>query len=305
MCRYIAYGTAPAGEKLLLQGPNMRAFASLAALALLAGCATTRPGTDRLAEADPLEGFNRAMWSFNQGIDTIALKPASTVYRTVTPRPARRGLSRLLANLTEPWSFINNLLQGKPDRAMHNLGRFVVNTTIGVGGLADHATKLGIKPAQEDFGQTLASWGANGGPYLVLPLLGPSTMRDSVGSGIAFFGDPYRICVKECTNLSSTQRLGITGAEFISARADLTESGADALLDTSLDPYTTAKSAFLQRRRAQILDQDDDGGAVVPDAAGGAPEDAAMDAALRDMQDEAAVQGEPQDNGADPAPEQR
>jgi phospholipid-binding lipoprotein MlaA len=235
---------------------NMRAPAACLALALLAGCATT-PGQDRLAEKDPLEGFNRGVWAVNRGVDTVAIKPISTVYRTVAPRPARRGLSRLLANLGEPFSFFNNLLQGKPDRAINNLGRFVVNSTIGVGGLADHATGFGIKPAPEDFGQTLASWGVNGGPYLVLPILGPSTLRDGVGSGVAQFADPYRICLRECGIASSGERLAATGTELLIVRTDLTEAGGDAFLETSLDPYASARSAYLQRRRAQILDQED------------------------------------------------
>lgn len=236
----------------------MRVLAAFLALSLLAGCATT-PGTDRLAERDPLEGLNRGVWKVNRGVDTVVVKPVSTVYRTVTPRPARRGLSRVLANLSEPFSFINNLLQGKPERAAGNLGRFVVNTTIGVGGLADHATGMGIKPANEDFGQTLAAWGVNGGPYLVLPVLGPSTLRDGVGSGVAQLADPYRVCLRECGLLSGGERLGVTAFEVVSVRSDLTETGGDAYLKTSLDPYAAARSAYLQRRRAQILDQEAEG----------------------------------------------
>lgn len=273
----------------------MRALVPLATFALLAGCATV-PGTDRLAERDPLQGFNRAMWGFNQGLDKVVLKPVSTVYRTVAPRPARRGISRLFANLSEPWSFINNMLQAKPKRAVRNLGRFLVNTTIGVGGLADPATKMGIRAAPEDFGQTLARWGVNGGPYLVLPILGPSTLRDGIGSGIAQLADPYRVCLREC-GPSSTVRWAATGAEIISLRSDLTEAGADGLLRDSLDPYTTAKSAYLQRRRAAILDREDDAAAIPPvgpaDAAKEGPatsDDAAMAAALSDIRAEQAEQ---------------
>lgn len=233
----------------------MRLKISCIALLMLAGCATT-PGEDRLAERDPLEGFNRGMWGVNRAIDKVAIKPVTTVYRTVSPRPARRGLSRIFANLSEPFSMINNILQGKPDRAVRNLERFVINTTIGVGGLADHATGLGVAPAPEDFGQTLAKWGANGGPYLVLPLLGPSTLRDGVGSGVAQLADPYRIGVRE-SGLSSNAQLGVNAGEIISTRSDLIESGADAFLDTSLDPYAAARSAYLQRRRAEIHDEED------------------------------------------------
>ena len=274
----MAYGTRNAPYQ---KGLPMRLFAACLAIAILAGCTTARPGTDRLAERDPLEGFNRGVWGFNRGVDTVVLKPASTVYRTVTPKPARRGLSRLLANLAEPFSAINNLLQGKPDRAMNNLGRFVVNSTIGVGGLADHATDMGIKPAPEDFGQTLAAWGVNGGPYLVLPILGPSTLRDGVGSGVAQFADPYRICMREC-GPSNTAQLAATGGEILVARADLTEAGADAFLDSSLDPYATARSAYLQRRRAQILNQEESA-----DEAGG-EQDVVLDPAAEEASPEAA-----------------
>lgn len=220
---------------------------------LLAGCAST-PGKHELAERDPLEGFNRGVWAFNDVVDKAALKPATTAYRTVTPRPARRGLSRIFANLSEPFSAINNLLQGKPDRAMRNLGRFTINSTIGVGGLADHATGLGVAPAYEDFGQTLAVWGANGGPYLVLPILGPSTLRDGVGSGVAQIADPYRITLRQ-SNLSTGAKYGATGAEIINIRSEMIELGLDAYLESSLDPYSSARSAYLQRREAEIRDE--------------------------------------------------
>jgi phospholipid-binding lipoprotein MlaA len=239
----------------------MRRFALIASLLLMAGCATTPgsdgPGSERLAERDPLEGFNRGVWGFNQFADKVAIKPVSTVYRTVAPRPARRGLSRILANLSEPFSAVNNLLQGKPKRAVRNLGRFVVNSTIGVGGLADHATDLGIATANEDFGQTLATWGANGGPYLVLPLLGPSTLRDGVGRGVAFVADPYQIALRQGAKLSGTERLAVTAGTVISVRSDLTDSGADAFLKSSLDPYAAARSAYLQRRHAEVRDSED------------------------------------------------
>lgn len=258
----------------------MRLKISCVLLLMLAGCATT-PGEDRLAERDPLEGFNRGVWGFNRALDTVAIKPVTTVYRTVTPRPARRGLSRIFSNLSEPFSMINNVLQGQPDRAIRNLERFAINTTIGVGGLADHATDLGVAPAAEDFGQTLARWGANGGPYLVLPLLGPSTLRDGVGSGVAQIADPYRIGIRN-SGLSGTAQLGINAGEIISTRSELTESGADTFLDTSLDPYAAARSAYLQRRYSEIRNEEDGGGDEAGDEAAPSgeapPAEAARDA---------------------------
>jgi phospholipid-binding lipoprotein MlaA len=260
----------------------MRIFVPALAL-LLAGCATTQNAVPQ-AERDPLEGFNRAVWGFNQTVDKALLKPVSTVYRTVTPPPARRGILHIFDNLAEPWSFINNLLQGKPGRAMNNLGRFVINTTIGVGGLADHATELGLKKTPEDFGQTLAAWGVKSSTYVVLPLLGPSTIRDGIGTGVGMVADPVNVCLRECTDMTAVERWIPTGVEFIAVRADLTETGADTLLDTSLDPYATARSAFFQRRAAEIADQDGDGS--------GADVDAALKE-LEDQADAAAPQDEP------------
>lgn len=239
----------------------------LLAATLLAGCATT--GGQRLAEKDPLENFNRGVWGFNMALDKAAVKPITKTYKAVTPTAARRGIRNVFNNADEPLSFFNALLQGKVGRAFHTLGRFVINTTIGVGGLADHATGMGLEEKPEDFGQTLAVWGVNAGPYLVLPLLGPFTLRDSVGFGVDFLADPVRIAEKEYSGLTRTQRLGVTGLEVIDLRAELIEIGADKVLETSLDPYATARAAYLQQRQSLILNQD--GGASSespqPDAA--------------------------------------
>jgi phospholipid-binding lipoprotein MlaA len=220
----------------------------------LAGCATTRAGSEA-AQRDPYEGFNRGVWAFNDAVDTVAIKPAATVYRTITPVPARRGISRIFSNLGEPYNFLNNLLQGKPGRALNSLGRFVVNSTIGVGGLADHATDLGLKETREDFGQTLARHGARNSAYLVLPLLGPSTVRDGIGTAVQFAFDPTQAGLQEA-GVSSTGRLAVTGTRLIDTRSQLIEGGVDALLDSSTDPYATARSAYFQRRQAQIEDRE-------------------------------------------------
>ena len=251
----------------------------VAAMALtVSACATT--GTDRLAERDPWEGFNRGVWAVNRGADKVIAKPVTQVYRAVTPKPARDGVRNFFANVAEPWSFINNVLQLKFDRAVRNLGRFTVNTTVGIGGLFDHATRFRVQPATEDLGQTLAVWGANGGPYVMLPLLGPSTFRDGIGTGVGFFADPYSVCLSKC-DLPKGLSTGLTGARIISGRNELIESGADNFLESSLDPYAAARSAFLQRRRAEILDQEGD------DAAAEAA--AAADAAANPIGDEAAM----------------
>lgn len=232
---------------------------------MLSACATT-PGTDRLAERDPWEGFNRGVWAVNRGVDKVIAKPVTQVYRAVTPKPGRDGVRNFFSNISEPWSFINNIFQGKIDRAVRNLGRFALNTTAGIGGLFDHASRIGIDKAPEDLGQTLAVWGANGGPYVMLPLLGPATMRDGLGTGIGFLADPYQVCLNYC-GLPSGAPLGIIGMQVISLRDGLIESGADNFLESSLDPYAATRSAYLQQRRAQVRDQEGDEAAAEAAAA--------------------------------------
>ncbi len=232
----------------------MRMVLVLLTAALLGGCATTRTAG---GDPDPMERFNRGVWAFNEGVDKVAIKPVTQVYRKVTPVPARRGISRIFSNLGEPFNFVNNLLQGKPDRAFNSLGRFLVNSTIGVGGLADHATDLGLKPTPEDFGQTLAKGGVRNSPYLVLPLLGPSTVRDGIGTAVQFALDPTQTGLKEA-GVGSTARAAITGTRVIDTRSQLIDSGVDSILKSSADRYATARSAYFQRRRAQIEDRENE-----------------------------------------------
>jgi phospholipid-binding lipoprotein MlaA len=278
---------APALETPPTVAPGVVAGDPPDAAAALAAAAAT--GDEAPVQRDPLEGFNRAMWGLNMGLDKIIIKPVSSVYRAITPRPARRGLSRVLANLTEPFSFINGLLQGKPKRAFNSLGRFVVNTTVGVAGLADPASKWGMKPTPEDFGQTLAKWGVKSSAYLVLPLLGPSTIRDGVGTGVAFFADPYRIGLRE-SGLSTWEQRGVNAFEVVSARSDLTEAGGDTFLKTSLDSYAVARSAYLQRRQAAILDEDGSGASAAGTVS--ASDDAALNAAVADIREQQGASGE-------------
>lgn len=222
----------------------------LAATASLGACATTR------ADRDPLGGYNRAMFKANNAIDKAVLRPAAVGVRTVTPVPVRRGFSRFLENLTEPWSAVNALLQGKPKRALNSLGRFVVNTTIGVGGLADHATGLGLKPTREDFGQTLGVWGVKDGGYLVLPLLGPSSVRDAAGLGVGMVADPQNVLISQGLNPTGSESIAIVVARTINARSEVIDSGVEEVLASSADPYATARSAFFQSRAAAIADED-------------------------------------------------
>lgn len=253
-------------------------LAPIAGAFLLGACATT-PGQYELAQRDPLEKFNRGVWSVNRGADKVVIKPAAQVYRAVTPRPVRQGVSNVFSNLSEPWSFVNNLLQGKGERAGRNLARFLINSTVGIAGLWDPASKLGARPAPEDLGQTLAVWGVNGGPYLVLPLLGPSTLRDGIGSGVAAYADPVKYAINNA-DISVWYKRGYLAAYIIDTRSQLIESGGDAFLESSLDPYAAARSAYLQLRTAEIADQDDQGAPApaangVPAPGGSAPTTAA------------------------------
>lgn len=242
-----------------------RLLAPLAGALVLGACTTTHPGEYRLAERDPLEKVNRGVWGVNMAADKVVIKPATQVYRAVAPRPVRQGVSNAFANLGEPWSAVNNVLQGKPKRAARNLGRFLVNSTIGVAGLFDRASKMGMPPAVEDLGQTLGAWGINGGPYLVLPLLGPSTLRDGIGSGVAAYADPVKIGINNA-DFDIWYKRAYLGVYILSTRSDLIETGGDAFLKTSLDPYAAARSAYLQIRQAEIRDEDEGaaGSAILP-----------------------------------------
>jgi phospholipid-binding lipoprotein MlaA len=241
-------------KPMISRGIAARLLPPIAGALLLSACAT--PGQYNLAQRDPLEKVNRGVWGVNQAADKVVIKPVSQVYRAVAPRPVRQGVSNAFANLSEPWSFINNVLQGKPNRAGRNFARFVVNTTLGIGGLLDPASKMGLRAAPEDLGQTMAVWGINGGPYLVLPLLGPSTLRDGIGSGVAAYANPVSIAINHA-DVDIWYKRGYLAAYIVSARSDLTESGGDTFLQTSLDPYAAARSAYLQIRTAAIANQDD------------------------------------------------
>ena len=163
---------------------------------MVSACATAPDPNDKEAVAeyneinDPLEPFNRAMFEFNRGLDTLVLRPVAAMYRGFVPPPVRELVSNFLSNLKTPVILLNDVLQGETDRAMNTLSRFAINTTVGVLGFGDPATDMGYPAHKEDFGQTLATWGVDGGPYLVLPILGPSNPRDAVGKVVDVITDP-------------------------------------------------------------------------------------------------------------------
>jgi phospholipid-binding lipoprotein MlaA len=215
---------------------------------LLPACASLPPG-----ERDPRDRFertNRAIYKFNDALDRGVAKPVAKAYVKVTPAPVRTGVSNFFQNLSYTTVIPNALLQGKLRGMFIATARLVVNTTIGIGGLFDPATQFGIPTRDEDFGQTLGVWGVPAGPYLMLPFLGPSTARDTVGVGGDFFTDPKQYVIDGRNNRNL--RYGLTLAELVERRAGLL--GTDDVLQRSYDPYVFIRNAYLQRREYQIKD---------------------------------------------------
>ncbi|WP_309678509.1 VacJ family lipoprotein [Polaromonas sp.] len=210
-------------------------------LVLLQGCATG-PNAN---PADPLEPFNRVMFNFNDGVDRAVLKPVATAYRTVTPSPVRTGVTNFFGNISDVWSLVNNVLQLKPKESVETLMRVSMNTWLGLGGLIDIASEMRLEKHKEDFGQTLGYWGVKTGPYVVLPLLGPSTVRDSVGSLVDSYGDLV-------TQIDKTSvRNSLVILRVVDKRARFLNAG-DVLEDAALDKYTFTRDIYLQRRSSLV-----------------------------------------------------
>lgn len=228
---------------------DFRAGLCVALTLALAGCATTGPTTP----GDPLERMNRSTYKFNAAIDRALLKPAATGYRNAIPRFIRTGISNLLGHLAFPTTIINDLLQLKIKAAAIDIGRFAVNSTLGIGGLLDPASHFGIPRNEEDFGQTLGRWGVPAGPYVVLPLIGPSTLRDAP----SLYAD-LQTDLREHLGLDQEIRAGLLVLTVFDRRAELL--AFDASIDATYDPYAFVRNAWLQRREYQVRDGD------VPDA---------------------------------------
>lgn len=206
--------------------------------------ATLAPGVLR----DPWEPFNRRSFAVFNALDHAIVAPAARGYRAVTPKPARRGIRRFLHNLRSPAIFANDLLQGHPKRAGATLGRFLFNTTLGLGGFLDPAAREGIPPHDEDFGQTLAVWGVSPGPYLVVPLFGPTTIRDGFGLAVDIAFDPLSYFNK---SPYGEIRIGQAGVNALSQR----EAALDPLAEiekNSLDYYASLRSLYGQARQREI-----------------------------------------------------
>jgi phospholipid-binding lipoprotein MlaA len=213
----------------------------LISMTLLGGCATT--GNPQ----DPLEPLNRGIYHFNDGVDNLIVKPAATVYRGVVPQFMRTGVSNFFSNINDVIVALNNLLQGKFTQAVSDVGRIAVNTTAGLLGVIDVATEIGLEKHNEDFGQTLGRWGLGDGPYLVLPLFGPSSFRDAIGLFVDFKTDP----ITYVHDMSARNILW--GVRFLSRRAELLDTSK--IVETAaLDPYEFVRDAYLQRRRSLVYD---------------------------------------------------
>lgn len=230
--------------------------ATLVATTMVSGCATAPPADDPDAVADfkanndPLEPTNRVINAINDGVDTVILRPIALVYRSVVPEPVKRSIGNALDNLASPVVLANDVLQGKPQRATDTLVRFVINTTIGVGGLFDPAEGLGWKHHDNDFGTTLALWGASPGPYLYLPLFGPSNPRDAIGAGGNMALNPLTWIGGAALSDAKWAR---TSLSAVDTRAGLIDP-LDKLKAQSLDPYATIRSASRQFRAKTISD---------------------------------------------------
>ena len=221
----------------------MARAALLVAALMLTACASGPNANPR----DPLEPFNRSMYGLNDAVDRAVIKPVATAYRDVLPSPVRTGVSNFFNNLQDLWSFVNNTLQLKGEGAGNSIVRFGVNTVFGLGGLIDIATEMRIERHTEDFGQTLGRWGVGAGPYVVLPLLGPSTVRDTAALPVDMKGN----VVSQVDHVPT--RNSATVLNLVDRRSQLLDA-SQMLDEVALDPYSFTRDAYLQRRRNQVYD---------------------------------------------------
>lgn len=204
---------------------------------------------------DPIEPFNRAVFQFNRFVDFLILKPVTKVYTTVTPEFAQHGVTNFLGNLGEPINMLNNLLQGNWGGLETSFKRLYVNTVFGGLGLVDVADNMGFHKAKADFGQTLGKWGAGHGMYLVLPIMGPSSVRDGAGNVVDAFADPYNIMFMDAeTEWPIYARMGLTAIDLRARYGD----EYDRTMKTAVDPYVTFRSIYAQRRAYLVQDKDTD-----------------------------------------------
>ena len=222
----------------------IQSIIATAVLGLMLGCATG-PGAN---SKDPLEPMNRAVYKFNDAVDSAVLKPVATGYKAVVPSPIRTGVSNFFSNLGDVWSLINHALQFEIANAGKTAARLGINTFLGLGGILDIATEAGIEAPKADLGQTLGKWGVPSGPYLMLPLLGPSSIRDGAGAITATYYDPVNQVPDNATrNVLTTTRIVDVRTRLLGA--------TDAVDDIALDRYSFIRDVYLKRRQSQIAPQ--------------------------------------------------
>jgi len=231
------------GKTQKIHWPILAILLSLCVITTLSGCASTRTSHPD----DPYESFNRSMFAFNETMDKAVLRPVATGYDTVMPRFARTGVSNFFGNLGDVWSGFNNLLQGKAEAGMSDWMRFAFNSTFGIFGLLDIASEAGLNKHDEDFGQTLAAWGAGEGPYLVLPFLGPRTTRDALALPADWVGNSVRYVEPSGT------RNALIGVKAINTRARALGAGK-MLEEGTFDTYGFVRDFYLGKRRYQVSD---------------------------------------------------
>jgi phospholipid-binding lipoprotein MlaA len=265
------FGVRAAGKKAVAKIHTLKVVTGLAmALLMVSSCATKDAEPVMAGDIeiqDPFEGTNRAVFAFNNAVDKVIIHPVAKGYNAVLPKPVRTGVDNVLHNLKSPVTFANQALQGDVGGAANVLLRTVINTFVGVGGIFDVAASEGIPYEQEDFGQTLAVWGVGHGPYIVVPVIGPSSLRDYAGYAVDSFADPLRWYL---FNIDEEEiYYGKVGLEYLSLRASLVDTLED-LEKSSIDYYAATRSAYYQHRRALVSDKDPKtaGGADIPDYGG-------------------------------------
>ncbi|MDR0479952.1 MAG: VacJ family lipoprotein [Burkholderiaceae bacterium] len=237
---------------------------------LLGGCATAPPGVTYGANPrDPWESYNRSMTQINDKVYQHVLNPVATAYTKVVPSPVRTGVTNFFGNLSDAWSFINNLLQANPEGALYSFWRVAVNTTFGLGGLLDPATEMKLYRHRKDFGTTLGRWGMPPGPYLVLPVLGPSSLRDTTAMAADIWANPAATN-RVIHNVQVRNSVIVLGE--INTSAQLL-GAANLLNQAALDPYSFTRDAWLQKRRNDIYNGNPPPEAAAPGSASEADEE--------------------------------
>ena len=215
----------------------------IGACVVLAGCAAVPEGQARHPQ-DPWEGYNRSMMAFNDTVDDAVFKPVATAYKTVTPQPMRTGVTNFFSNVGDLWSMVNYVLQGRGEQAYNHMVRFTTNTVFGLGGVLDVASEMRIDRYKQDFGLTLGRWGVPTGPYFVLPILGPSTVRDTLALPVDLRGNLLR----EVTPVSA--RNSLYALRIVDTRANLLRAES-VLDDAALDKYSFTRDVYMQLRGAR------------------------------------------------------